>query len=347
MKSKRDFCMRHARAKMIGTIGWLVVVLLFPTGLARTASGQTQMQEKVNYGGWPNCVRLTNGKVELIATTDVGPRIIRFGFVGGQNLLKEFADQMGKTGGNEWRSFGGHRLWHAPEASPRTYAPDNEPIKYSWDGKTLKLIQPVEPSTGIAKEVEITLDASDNHVTIVHRLTNRNPWDVELAPWSLTVMAAGGRAIFPQEPYRPHPEYLLPVRPMVLWGYTDMKDPRWTWGTRYIQLRQDSRATTKQKIGLMNTLGWAAYQLGGDVFLKRFRYEANATYPDFGCNNESYTDPDMLEIETLGPLAKLAAGRAVEHTEHWFLYRATFDQSEPAIDKSLLPLVQQTEKYNQ
>jgi len=346
VKSTRDLGLRKARGKMTVTIGWRVMILLSQAVLAMTTFGQVQMQEKVNYGGWANCVRLTNGKVELIATTDVGPRIIRYGFVGGQNLLKEFADQMGKTGGSEWRSFGGHRLWHAPEASPRTYAPDNAPVKYSWDGKTLKLTQPVEATTGIAKEIEITLDPSDNHVALIHRLTNKNQWDVELAPWSLTVMAAGGRAIFPQEPFRPHPEYLLPVRPMVLWGYTDMKDPRWTWGTRYIQLRQDSHATTKQKIGLMNTLGWAAYHLNGDLFLKRFRYDAKASYPDFGCNNESYTDPDMLEIETLGPLAKLASGRFVEHTEHWFLYRVSVDESETAIDKSLLPLVQQTAVYN-
>src|SRR5215471_20774640 len=176
-------------------------------------TGQMQMQERVNYGGWPNCVRLTNGRAELIVTTDVGPRVIRFGFVGGQNLFKEFIDQMGKTGGSEWRSYGGHRLWHAPEANPRTYAPDNASVKYFWDGRTLKLMQQVEATTGIAKEIEITLDPNDNHVTLLHRLVNKNLWDVELAPWCLTVMAAGGRAIFPQEPYRPHPEYLLPARP--------------------------------------------------------------------------------------------------------------------------------------
>jgi hypothetical protein len=54
--------------------------------------------EKTAYGGWPNCYRMTNGEVELIATTDVGPRVIRFGYVGGQNLFVEFKDQLGKSG---------------------------------------------------------------------------------------------------------------------------------------------------------------------------------------------------------------------------------------------------------
>ncbi|HQE83180.1 MAG TPA: hypothetical protein PLM14_09285, partial [Candidatus Hydrogenedentes bacterium] len=75
--------------------------------------------EKIAYGGWPNCIRIAKGPIELIATTDVGPRIIRFGFSGGHNLFKEFEEHLGQTGGDEWRSYGGHRLWHAPEASPR------------------------------------------------------------------------------------------------------------------------------------------------------------------------------------------------------------------------------------
>ena len=66
--------------------------------------------EKVSYAGWPNCIKLSNGQIELIVTTDVGPRIMRFGFVGGQNLLNEYKDQVGKTGGDEWRIYGGHRL---------------------------------------------------------------------------------------------------------------------------------------------------------------------------------------------------------------------------------------------
>ena len=84
--------------------------------------------KKVAYRGWPNCCRISNGKVELIVTTDVGPRVIRFGFVGGQNLFKEYAAFLGKRGGKQWVNYGGHRLWHAPEDQQRTYSPDNSPV---------------------------------------------------------------------------------------------------------------------------------------------------------------------------------------------------------------------------
>lgn len=299
--------------------------------------------KKQPYGGWPNCIHLSNGGIELVATTDVGPRVIRFGFVGGQNLLKEMPDHMGKTGGDEWRLFGGHRLWHAPEAAPRTYAPDNEPVEYQWDGATLRLSQPVEPTTGIKKDIAITLSPDKNEVRLVHTLTNRGLWDIQVSPWCLTVMAPGGRAVFPQEEYRSHPEYLLPARPLVLWHYTDMSDPRWTWSEKYIQLRQDPDAKTKQKAGILNKQGWAAYTLNGDIFVKRYPYQPDVAYPDYGCNTEAYTDAAILEVETLGPLASLAAeGGSVTQTEHWYLFQGEIGSDDAAIDASLMPLVNQT-----
>ncbi|MYB54434.1 MAG: hypothetical protein F4X77_19875, partial [Acidobacteriia bacterium] len=67
--------------------------------------------EKIPYAGWPNCYRLSNGEVELIVTSDVGPRIIRYGFEGGQNFFVELEEDLGKTGGDNWRLYGGSRLW--------------------------------------------------------------------------------------------------------------------------------------------------------------------------------------------------------------------------------------------
>jgi len=330
-------------------MSWRTFSLFVPALLSAASAGaQVQFEEKVKYGGWLNCVRLSNGKAEVIATTDVGPRVIRFGFVGGQNLFHEWKDQLGKTGGDEWRPYGGHRLWHAPEQMPRTYAPDNDPVQYSWDGKTLVLTQKVESSTGIMKQMEITLSPDEPYVKIVHRLVNKNLWDVEAAPWCLTFMAQRGRAIFPMEPYIPHSEYLLPARPLVLWHYTNMRDPRWIWGTRYIQLRQDPTVPPddrgKQKVGMLNKQGWMAYVLNGELFMKRYACDPNATYPDYGCNTEVFTNSDMLELETLGPLGKIPAGGAVEHVEHWFLFKADVGTEEADIDAKLLPLVQQTER---
>ena len=85
--------------------------------------------EKTEYKGWAHCYRVTNGEIELIVTGDVGPRIIRFGFVGGQNLFKEYAEQLGKSGEEKFQLRGGDRVWKAPEDPIATWAPDNAPVE--------------------------------------------------------------------------------------------------------------------------------------------------------------------------------------------------------------------------
>ena len=140
------------------------------------------IQEKINFGGWSNCIKLTNGSIELIATTDVGPRILKLGFTGGRNLMFVSPEDKGKTGGDQWRIYGGHRLWHAPEVMPRTFFPDNSPVKYKWDGKMLKLMQEKESSTGISKEMEITMDHRRDQISILHRLVIETLLDARQLP---------------------------------------------------------------------------------------------------------------------------------------------------------------------
>jgi len=202
----------------------------------------------------------------------------------------------------------------------------------------LKLTQPVEAITGIEKAMEVTLDARSDAVTVRHRLVNRNLWPVELAPWALTVMQGPGRVILPQEPPSTG---LLPVRPVGLWGYTNMADARWKWGAKFIQLACDPAASRPQKIGLGATPGWAAYHRDGQLFLKRFPFDPAATYPDYGCNLECYTRGDMLEVESLGPLTKLAPNAAIEHVESWQLRKMQVGETEDSIEAALRPILQE------
>jgi hypothetical protein len=46
--------------------------------------------EKISYGGWTNCLKLSGDGIELIVTLDVGPRVIRLDPVVN---LKEFDDR--------------------------------------------------------------------------------------------------------------------------------------------------------------------------------------------------------------------------------------------------------------
>ena len=289
--------------------------------------------ETIEFSNFPKCVRMTNGEVDLIIATDIGPRVLFFGYTGGTNVFKIFPEQTANVESGVWKSYGGHRLWHAPEVYPRTYYPDNEPVAWKWNGTSLELDCPDERGNAVGKKIEITLSPSGSKVTIEHRLSNVGVWPVKIAAWCLSVMAPGGKAIVPQEEYRPHPDCLVPARPLVLWHFTKMNDHRWTWGERYFQLREDSADKTKQKCGVRNSKGRAAYALGDVVFLKKVPFFPEATYTDMGCNQEFYTEAGFLEIETLSPYTELAPGSSITHVEKWTLAKMGALESEKDFDR--------------
>ena len=70
--------------------------------------------ETVEFEGWPDCLRLSNGDAEVIITTQIGPRILRYGLPGGPNAFHVIPATRGQSGGATWRPYGGHRLWVAP-----------------------------------------------------------------------------------------------------------------------------------------------------------------------------------------------------------------------------------------
>jgi hypothetical protein len=121
--------------------------------------------EKVPYGGWDNCYRICNDEIELIITSDIGPRVIRYGFIGQENVMCEKKEHMGKTGGEEWRIYGGHRLWHSPEHEVRSYFPDNEKVDVQIIPNGIKVSQPVETTTMIKKDIEITIKGKEQSLS--------------------------------------------------------------------------------------------------------------------------------------------------------------------------------------
>ena len=317
-------------------------ILLFMFSLLATNMVAAVRVEKMEYEGWQNCYRVSNGEIELIVTGDVGPRIIRFGFIEGQNLFKEFPDQLGKSGEDKFQLRGGDRVWKAPEDPVGTWAPDNVPVDVRVTATGLIAREPIEPLTNLQKEIEINMAPSGTHVTVSHRIANHSLFALEFAPWALTMMAQGGIAIAGFPPRGKHPANLEPTNPLVMWAYTNLADSRWKFTKKYMILRQDPNNSDAQKLGMFNSDTWAAYVLNGEAFVKRAKADPAKTYPDFGCTFETFTNNEFLEIETLGPQTKVQPGQSVEQVEHWALYRnvgltALTDQE---LDQVLLPLVQ-------
>lgn len=268
---------------------------------------------------------LDNGHIHVEALTKAGPRITHLSLPGHKNMLAELPPQDTTSSVyGDFHALGGHRLWHAPEAMPRTYIPDNDGVVSEELPDGLRLSGPTEPGTSIAKTIELHLSPDRAAITLTHTLRNNGLWDVELAPWALSMMRLGGTAILPQPTGNADPAGLLNNRILAIWPYTRLDDPRLVLRDDFI-LIHGTPSKPPVKIGYYNPHGWLAYWLDGVLFRKTFDLHPGMAYPDGGCNAESYCADQFIELETLAPLARLAAGSTAVLTETWELF-GTLDQ---------------------
>jgi hypothetical protein len=294
--------------------------------------------KKIAYKGWENCIELSNGTVTLVITTDIGPRIISYGFPIKGNVLFEEEENLGTTGGDDYKTYGGHRLWHAPQVGGRPNEPANDPVEYEITGNSILLRQKTEPVSRIQKEMVVSLSPEGTEVTVRHRLINRHIWPIKTSAWGLTTLAPGGVEIIPWVLFKPI-DY-LPNTALVYWPWTKPNDPRMTFFEKYILLRQVPGNANWFKLGMPNREGWAAYVNQTSMFVKTFLHIDGAEYPDYLSSFETFTYDRMMEIETLSPLALLPTGSAIESEEKWYLFdHVPTPETEEDIDKNILPLI--------
>jgi len=257
-------------------------------------------------------------RLEFLA--EAGPRIVRLSLAdSGQNLLAEVPDIHWSTPYGEYYLRGGHRLWHAPEAVPRSSVPDNDGLTIEERDGAIHLYQPPEPVTAIRKSLEIRLHEDRPAATVSHELWNGGAWPIELAPWAITQFPLGGVAILPQQTEPMDRDSVLPNRHLVLWPYTRWQDPRLRLGDEHVLIEAQSESSVL-KIGYMNYHGWVGYLRSGVLFVKRFAPQPRAWHADLGCNAEVYCNEQFIELESLGPLCRLEPGQSITHVETWELY---------------------------
>jgi hypothetical protein len=255
-------------------------------------------------------------QIEYMTTS---PRVTGLFPAGKPNLLADLSDfPPVHTPYGDYHFHGGHRLWHAPEATPRSYIPDDDEITMTDLPDGVILEGKTEPGTGIRKRIEIRLAADKPSVTLTHTLINDGLWPVELSPWAISQFRLGGTVILPMPVGNSDAAGLLHNRQLSLWPYTRMNDPRVKWDDKFILFKAD--ALPPFKVGYFNPHGWLAYWLDGVLFRKTFDVHAGLPHPDNNCNAEMYCGDQFVELESLAPLKILNPGDSVNHAETWDVF---------------------------
>jgi hypothetical protein len=289
-----------------------------------TADDAPAAEQAEPYHGRP-ARRLTNGRIWLDVLAEAGPRIVRLGLAGSaRNVLAETPDDGWGTPHGRYELLGGHRLWFAPEDPDRVAVPDGNGLTLETFPDGVVATGAPEPPTGLERSMRVRLADGEAGFELVHMLRNVGREPVELAPWAITQLPLGGTVLLPQAAATGG-HHVHPNRMLVLWPYSSWDDARFR--PRDGLLTLDAVAGPSLKVGYFNDTGWVGYAHDGALLVRRFAPVAGATHPDLGCNVETYVGPRFLELELLGPLARVEPGATATLLERWEL--RTTDVADP------------------
>lgn len=265
-------------------------------------------------------LEMSNGKIVVGVTLDVGPRIIKLQKPDGENLMfEDVADNVNKDvsavygEGKKWHIYGGHRIWLSPE-SLETYYPDNAPVVSELKPNGAIFTPPAWTERGVQPVLDLEF-APDGALEVRMRVKNISDVKQKLCVWGLTVMKCGGTLTLPLST---EDTGFLANRNLVLWHYTDIRDPRLTIANDRIILTGSTDAESPLKIGTYLNEIRAFYRYGDTLFTKEC-ISKPGEYPDFTCNFETYTSELIHECETLSAAEEVAPGEEIIHTEKWRL----------------------------
>ena len=291
--------------------------------------------KKINCENFGDMTEISNDFCKITIPHDFGPRILGFSLERQENSKEQesrlekyenvfYTDASKEPLGDKLDVYedqiilyGGHRLWVSPEVLPRCYHPDNKPVSIVQTPTGSDIIGAPEEKTMIQKTISIDFAKDKPKVLITHTIKNLGLWDIEFAPWAITMLRSGGMEVLPI----PHTDSgLLPYLSLSIWPYDHLGDARIILDEDLAFINQSADDDRPFKVGYNNTAGWSIYKLAHIAFAKRFgSHIEGEKYPDGGCNFETYTNDKMLEMETLGKIRIVKPGESAELKEEWAL----------------------------
>ncbi len=264
-----------------------------------------------------DCQEVGFGDFVLQVAQSIGPRILSLTYQDSGNIFAELPGlALTHPNEGEYKFYGGHRLWAAPEEPAITYMPDNHAVRIEAAVDGVDVIGEIEPGTDLRKQILIRATAYPNILRVDHSIRNEGHSTRKIAPWAITQLKIGGTAVLPLRAMNTE-NLLLPNRSLVLWPYTDMRDGRIEIGKEFALIHTLPKAKAALKIGVNNLQQWIAYFINQSLFIKYSKKEDSGCSLDLGAEAQCYCNDQFLELETLGLYKDLKAGESVEHREIW------------------------------
>lgn len=291
----------------------------------------------INYKGWQKAVEISNSEIKLIASPETG-RILFFGFVDSENIFYENTDLEGVTfndghyftvnGKIEAPNIGGNRVLPCSEdyfhkITGSRHIPDPYinasayTVDYLKNGIIIK--SPISSLLGIEISRTITISERGTEVKIQQKLLkkksaiNKKLDKIPLTIWSLSKIKN------PNISYSPIAKNSCFKNGFTISEWPDAKNN----AVGNVSLNNDiltlkSTKELPQKIGT-DSRNWIASFVNNTLFVEKFSFEENQTYPDSGTSVTIFGNHLFSELECLSPEKVLNINESIIYHLTWNL----------------------------
>ena len=281
--------------------------------------------KQIPYHGWPESLMISNGTVEAVIVPAIG-RVMQFRFVGEEpgtfweNRKLDGHLPNVDAGANGWLNFGGDKTWPAPQSEwerhtgrewppPSTF--DSAPFCATSTNDAIELVSKVDPHYGVRAVRRLRLAGHCAQLEITTEFLKEQGAPVEVSVWAITQLSEPERIFI-----------LLPEETDSSSAYQQLRGPTprdLQCHGRLLSLRRHPGEHIK--IGTQGTsMLWVDPRLS---LLIRSKSMSPVTGDDQS-RTEVYTNPDpqrYVELETVGPLARLQIYDRISWTNTYTLFR--------------------------
>lgn len=283
--------------------------------------------KEINYKKFGRCLKVFTSKLEAIVTLELGPRIISFKRIDGENIFwqdineelfvnSETQDEAFFKGAT-WNAYGGHRLWVSPETY-LTYYPDNNKVEYVIEDNSFTFIQEQQKHNELQLSINLRF-LNEETLKFTGSVKNLSKTEKTLSAWSLSMCKGPGLEIvkLPEDD-----RLFTPQRYYSLWSFgASNNDPRAFYGDKFFSLRMEPKNPLAYKVGMRVNSGKILYLTGEDAFVKSIDRDDSKLYPDNNVNYETYTKDLFMELEVLSPLKTIKEDESQNIEEIWNIYK--------------------------
>ncbi len=302
------------------TAGLLVVLAFATVGLG--AAADPEGTGRVDFHGYPQCVKLENAQCRVILGHHCGGRVLEYAWKGtnAMALQPDGAGQVYDPAAKKGGAADGGRFDIGPE---KVIPPHPDLWVGAWQAeitgpRAARLTSVKDKATGVQLVRDFELDKATSRLRCTQTIRNVSDEPKDWCHWGRTFAPGGGIVVIPLSPASRFPKHWV----MYGDGDTILCDP----SDERIVARDGFLLITgtpaQPKLGMDSAAGWLAYLMKNDLlFVKRFPVYPDRPYNEIAGLTISiwYYKDELCELEPIGPKNSIAPGASASFTEEWWL----------------------------